>query len=237
MKQIFTYLVACMMMPAIAFSQALPADAPVLILQENEPAPASAKQVGSIRIKDGGFKMRCGYEQTMEEARNKAREQGANIVKITQLKRPDALSTCYRLRADIYYQENLPAMLAERQAKQEADLKAMLPDTASYSLLCVYRPKGGYGWAVEYNLHVNDSTVGRIKNGSKFVVKLRNNGETKIWARTEAREEVVVDIRPGQIYFLRCGVGMGALVGRPQLGFIRPEEGMEEFAATPEPKE
>lgn len=113
----------------------------------------------------------------------------------------------------------------------------MLPDTASYSLLCVYRPKGGYGWAVEYNLHVNDSTVGRIKNGSKFVVKLRNNGETKIWARTEAREEVVADIRPGQIYFLRCGVDTGALVGRPQLGFIRPEKGMEEFAAMPEPKE
>ncbi|AWO01161.1 hypothetical protein DLD77_05380 [Chitinophaga alhagiae] len=237
MKHFFALLTACLLMPAIAFCQALSAGTPILILQENEAAPTSAKHIGNIRIKDGGFKMRCGYEQTMEEARNKARSQGANIVKITQLKRPDALSTCYRLRADIYYQEDLPAMLEERRARQETALKAMLPDTASYSLLCVYRPKGGYGWAVGYNLHVNDSLVGRVENGCKFTIKLPHNGEIKIWARTEAREEVIVDVRPGQIYFLRCGVGMGALVGRPQLGFIRPEEGMEEFAAMPDPKE
>lgn len=229
MNRIFWSLLLTVLIPGMAAAQSLPLGSDVLILDVEDSLPGNLKHIGNIKIADGGFKLKCGYEHTMEEARSKARSKGANIVKITSLKKPDGLSTCYRLRADIYFREDIETLLSARSAAADAAVRAILPDTASYALLFVYRPRSGVGGLVQYNLHVGDSVVCRVKNGGNYRIKLYNNGETKIWARTEAREEFTADIQPGKAYFVRCGVSMGAFVGHPQLQLVDPVEGLKEF--------
>lgn len=230
MKHFHIILLALLTAPCIVFAQALPADSAVVILQDTEEPPAGATAKGTLKISDGGFKTKCGYDQTMEEARVKARAKGANLIKITELKSPDAWSTCYRLRADLYYYDQLGALIAEQQAVAAAAIRTMLPDTASYALLCVYRPKTSMGVLVQYNLHVNDSMVCRVKRGGSYMIKLYTTGNTTIWARTESRTEITADIQPGKAYFLRCAVGMGAFVGRPQFNLVSATQGMAEFS-------
>ncbi|WP_341843063.1 hypothetical protein [Chitinophaga caseinilytica] len=231
MKQLHIFLMTFLLFPAAAFSQEASSDSLIVILQEKDPVPEGATRVGAIRIKDGGFKSRCGYDQTLEEAREKARTLKGNLIKITELKPPDNWSTCYRLRADVYHHDGLADIVAAQQAEAAAAIRTMLPDTASYALLCVYRPKTGVGTLVQYNLHVNDSVVCRVKRGGSYMIKLHTMGQTQIWARTESRAEVSADIQPGKVYFLKCGIGMGAFVGRPQFYLMNTTQGMSEFSS------
>jgi hypothetical protein len=48
----------------------------VLIINIDEQLPEGVKLVGNIKVADGGFKTRCSYERTIEEAKEKARNNG-----------------------------------------------------------------------------------------------------------------------------------------------------------------
>ncbi|WP_109697698.1 DUF2846 domain-containing protein [Chitinophaga deserti] len=232
MKYSYTLFFLCLLVPFVAAAQELPANSSVVILLTDGQVPANAKSKGTLRIKDGGFKTNCGYSQTFDEARRKAQAAGANIIKITQIKPPDGWSSCYRMNMDLYHLEELAPLIAEQQAAEDSAMRTLLPDTASYALLCVYRPKSGSGALVQYNVHVNDSMVCRVKNGGSYLVKIYHPDQARVWARTEKREEVVLNFQAGKAYFLRCSVGMGAFVGRPVFDVIDAAMGIREFNGT-----
>lgn len=107
---------------------------------------------------------------------------------------------------------------------------ATAPDTSKYALLYVYRPKNFVGSFISYKLRVSNGSnleepVGRVKNNSKFVVKLYNEGLTEIIAQTEAKTVIKLNVKFGSKYYLKCGVSVGAFVGRPALNLIFPEQG------------
>jgi hypothetical protein len=104
------------------------------------------------------------------------------------------------------------------------------PDSTKYALLYVYRPKNIMGFAISYELKVNnevftDMPVGRVKNNSKFVVKLYQEGMTEITARTESKKAVKLNVKFGAKYYLKCGLTTGLFVGRPELNLVYPEQG------------
>jgi len=74
-------------------------------------------------------------------------------------------------------------------------------------------------------LHLDDEVVFRVKNNSKTTIRVTSEGPKTLWAKTEKRIELPVDIRFGREYYIRCGVGMGAFVGRPKLEFVDNYEG------------
>lgn len=102
-------------------------------------------------------------------------------------------------------------------------------DTVKYALLYVYRPRNYVGSLVNYDIHVGDSTVGNIKNNSKFVVKLYNEGTTTFWAKSEQKRIINVTVKFGQEYFLKCAVTTGILVGRPEINLVYPDQGRLDF--------
>lgn len=224
-------MLLCLFLPILTSAQQLPAQSPVLIVPPDGHIPANATSKGKLRIKDGGFKTNCGYTQSILEARTKARIAGANIVRFTQIKAPDAWSTCYRMNAELFYLEDLAPMITVQKAIADSATRTLMPDTASYALLCVYRPRSGLGTLVQYNLHVNDSIVCRVKNGGSYQVKIYNPDQALLWARTEKRTEITVNFQPGKAYFLRCSVGVGALVGRPVFDIMDEYTGVMEFNA------
>jgi len=50
-------------------------------------------------------------------------------------------------------------------------------DTSQYATLFVYRKRDFVGSAVSYNLHQSDSIICRIKNNSKYVVRIYKEGQ------------------------------------------------------------
>jgi hypothetical protein len=67
--------------------------------------------------------------------------------------------------------------------------------------------------------------VGRVKNNSKFIVKLYQEGKTQIFGQTESRREVNIDVKFGKKYYLKSGIATGVFVGRPEMNLIYPEQG------------
>jgi hypothetical protein len=117
-------------------------------------------------------------------------------------------------------------------AKTQIDSASMKnkADTIKYALLYVYRPRNYVGSLISYDLNISnalvkESKVGRVNNNSKFVVKLYQEGKIQIFAQTESKRAVNIDVKYGKKYYLKCGLTMGILVGRPELNLIYPEQG------------
>ena len=71
----------------------------VSILQIGETPNGVFKEVGFLRINDNGFTTKCSYGEIMNRAKNEALRAGANTIQITEVKRPNALTSCFRLEA------------------------------------------------------------------------------------------------------------------------------------------
>lgn len=101
---------------------------------------------------------------------------------------------------------------------------------ADFALLHIYR-YGFYGALISYNLHLDDSAICRVTNNFKKTIKIRKEGMHTLWAKTESKEELPINIQLGNSYFIRCSVGMGAFVGRPILELVDNQTGRHEFKA------
>jgi len=80
----------------------LPVDSKVAILDLKHSLPENVEQLGTMSFGDNGFSIDCDYFSNLSKARKRAREIGANIVKITESKSPDFLSSCYRMKVTFY---------------------------------------------------------------------------------------------------------------------------------------
>jgi hypothetical protein len=105
--------------------------------------------------------------------------------------------------------------------------------TNDCALLHIYRPGSMMGMAISYDLYLNEWVLFRVKNKSKTTVRITTPGTYTLWAKTEARGELPVNIEFGKEYYVRCGVSMGAFVGRPDLLLIDPQMGKMEFDKVP----
>jgi hypothetical protein len=199
-----------------------------LVIQENEPLPEGLVHVGRVKIGDD-LRVNCGYEKTIAQATEFAETKGANVMKITELRHPGLASSCYRVDGELYYTDDIQKYISKPTAKADSIIASLIPDTASYALLYFYRLRNFNGMAVEYVLHVEDSMVYKMQNGNYAVVKVQNKGETTIWARTEKKTKLELNIEHGKVYFVNCSVGMGVLMGHPKLELVETQRGLEEF--------
>ena len=197
-------------------------DAEIAVIELEQTMPNGAEVLGSVKIGDTGFTTNCDYSNVLELAKLEARKVGGNAIKITEHNFPTAMgSSCHRITASILHLENVEAYLP----KDEDD--AVIPDV-DYAILNVYRYSGA-GSAVSYDLHLGDSVVCRVKNNYKTTLHIKKSGLNTLWAKTEAKSEVPITLKPGHTYYLRCGVKMGAFVGHPHLELIDNKTGKSEF--------
>jgi len=210
--------------------QALPNGIPVMVLNENDPEPTAAELIGVIKIGDSGFTTNCGYDQVIEKAKTAARSAGANLIKITDLKKPTTLgSTCYRIKANIYA-NNDEQSAAKIQARIDAQNKSRLPEDADYAVIYFYRPATGPGALLGYKIKTeNDSVIGRLRYGEKFEYKTKTFGLQHFHGDLETKETITIDVQKGQEYFVRAGVTMGVMIGRPELNNVENRVGMKEY--------
>lgn len=74
----------------------------VLVLQKEDIFNNDGIEIGNIKSGDNGFSSNCSYYEVIDKLKQIARENGANLIKITEHKSADQWSTCERLKAKIY---------------------------------------------------------------------------------------------------------------------------------------
>ena len=193
----------------------------VAVIGLDKAEPKGAERLGQVKLGDTGFSTNCSYDVVIEAAKLEARKVGGNAIKITEHKLPTALgSTCHRITAIILKVQNVGIYLQ----KEEEEI---LPDV-DYAILNVYR-YGGTGALVDYDLHLGDSVICRVRNNYKTTIYIKKDGLNTLWAKTESKSEVPIKIEIGKTYYLRCSITMGAFVGRPKLELIDSKTGKGEF--------
>lgn len=196
-------------------------DDEIAVVGLEDPAPDGAEMLGEIRIGDSGFSTKCTYEDVIDQAKLEARKVGGNVIKITEHKLPSAFgSSCHRIQAQILRVADLSVI------QQEPD-NDFIPDV-NYAIINVYR-YGGPGALINYDLYLGDTVICRVRNNFKTSVQVKKMGLNTIWAKTESKAEVPVDIEPGREYYVRCGIRMGAFVGRPSVELVDRKTGKSEF--------
>jgi hypothetical protein len=115
-------------------------------------------------------------------------------------------------------------------ALSAAEMSAALPAGTPYAVVHLYRPGKMAGFAIGYDVRLNDSVAYRARNGSRLDLRRSKPGPVLLSAKTEASTELSLNLEPGREYYVRCTIGMGALVGRPHLAQVSPAQGSKELA-------
>lgn len=78
-------------------------DGEVKVLVKNSPVPAGAVLLGTVYVGDTGFTVKCNYETVQKAALTEAAKMGGNYFLITAHSLPGFLSSCHRLRGNVYW--------------------------------------------------------------------------------------------------------------------------------------
>jgi hypothetical protein len=210
--------------------QPLSEDAEVLVLGLNQALPDSCRQIG--KIKAGGDGSNCHYSGAIADAKAQARKMGGNIVKITEYRDQGLVAPCYQIKAKILYSANTHELIAANQAIKDSLYRSRFGDHPDYAILYAYRPTGA-GALIGYNLHFGDSVICRMKNYSKYEIRLYKEGPTTLWAKTEAKSSVPINVKFGEEYYVKCTIVMGVFVGEPDLRIIENDLGEASYAVIP----
>lgn len=197
-------------------------DAEVMVLEIDTPMPEKAEVLGHIKIGDTGFTTKNGnYAAVLNIARDQARQAGGNVVKITEHKSPDLFSSIHRIKADILRVDDL-SVLSDDMSDMEVSTH---PD---YAVIYFYR-ESGTGAFVSYDVYVGDTKVYRSRPNTKAEVKLHEDGNVEVWAKTEAEEVLPMTIKKGMDYYIRTSVSSGIMIGRPRMEIVSAKTGREEY--------
>lgn len=107
--------------------------------------------------------------------------------------------------------------------------KNISSDTAKFATLYIYRIRDFRTAMGVYEIHVADSAVCKSRNNSKYIIKLYKEGPAEIWAKTEIKSSVKINVQFGQDYYVKSVIKEGILGGRPELDLVYPEQGKLDF--------
>jgi hypothetical protein len=144
---------------------------------------------------------------------------GGNFIKITRYYIPGAGNPCYEIKADVFFSANADQLVAADEARKDSLHRAKFGDHPDYAILYAYRPSGA-GALIGFNLHLGDSVICRMKDYSRYEIRLYKEGPTTLWAKTETKASLPLTVKFGEEYYLKCALQMGAFVGEPTLGLI-----------------
>lgn len=203
----------------------IPETVDVTVLPQGTTVPEGAEVLGSVKVGDTGFTSSANgrYENVLAIIKEQARSAGGNLVLITRHQVPDLVSSIHRMEA-LVLRTDQPLVLASEPEKTSH------PD---YAVIYLYRLAGA-GALVSYDVYLDDTKVFRSRTGHKCEVKVYAEGAKNLYGATESKTVFPLDIKLGEEYYIRCGVSVGILIGRPVFERALPGEGKAEYEAIQE---
>jgi hypothetical protein len=197
----------------------------IIVLPLKTPLPVDAKKLGEIKSGDNALKINCDYETLVLHAKQKALEMGGNMVKITELLAPNFISKCYAIKADVYLVADLTPYREQKKAwsKMPGDVKN------KYATLYIYRPMDNIVPTPFYKLHLDDSDICTVKSKWKDTINVYKEGEITLSAKTEKLAALRLTVKPGGVYYIRCGVVESQFWMSPVIELVDETTGKEEF--------
>lgn len=101
----------------------------------------------------------------------------------------------------------------------------ILAQTEAPAIIYFYRSASIKGAAINYDVYDSAKFVGKMTPGQVLIYSAKPGLHT-FTARTESKAAAIIDVKPGKLYFVQCGVSIGALVGTPYLRQVTPKTGI-----------
>lgn len=195
----------------------------IVVFGLNQSVPDNAEKLGTVKATDSGFTINCNYDIIINLLKQEARKVGGNAIKIIKHKPPTSMgSSCHRITVEVLKIEDIEKCVQANNVINEELLDV------DYAILNVYR-YSGMGSLVNYDLYLGDSVVCRVKNNFKTTIHIKKDGLNVLWAKTEKKVEVPINIKFGKTYYLRCSNVMGIFSAIPCLELIDSKTGKIEF--------
>ncbi len=172
----------------------------VVILAEDNQLAISGNEIGTITYKDKMFKTTCSYEAGVEYLRAKAIEQGANLVKITRYKKPDAFNSCHRFDAILYKVDN--PRTYEKQIIWSENRKLEWEDFRAENEPHAYNATALTYCGIEYGVKAFTSLYA---NSTQYIVKCIFYPE-KSWVTKDTTQRTAAVLKHEQTHFDLCEV-------------------------------
>jgi hypothetical protein len=124
----------------------------------------------------------------------------------------------------------VPALFLAACAATGAPFKRVTDIPPDKGVVYVYRPNSILGGAIHYDVHAaNDEVIcDLIRNG--YCLYYAKPGELELWGKTESRSSITIDVKSGQEHFVKGGLSMGFMVGRPNFTATESKTALEEIA-------
>jgi hypothetical protein len=112
--------------------------------------------------------------------------------------------------------------LAKDDKAADATAATLPTPAAGKGQIVVFRPSS-MGFAIKCTVRENGAMIGRVGAGKYYVVEV-DPGLHNLTAKTEKTDTVAVQVEPDERSYVKCGITMGVMVGRPNLSPSTEEE-------------
>lgn len=108
------------------------------------------------------------------------------------------------------------AATAEPQATAPATTGRVPAPPEGKGQIVFFRPSRLAGAALSFSVHEGDAGVGKLGNGSYFVLAA-DPGPHAYSIQSEAKDTLNVEVEPGETLYVQQTIGVGIMMGRPHL--------------------
>lgn len=108
-----------------------------------------------------------------------------------------------------------PAMAAGGKDKAPAVAVELPKPAAGKGMVVFYRPSS-MGFAIKCTVRENGAMVSRVGAKRYHAIEVEP-GLHNFTAKTEKTDTVAVQVEPDEVSYVKCGISMGVMVGRPNL--------------------
>lgn len=132
-----------------------------------------------------------------------------------------------------YSQSNISYQTDIDHGLLEFDVIEIEKNQNDFASLYFYSPSSLYisFYVGNYDLKRNDSTIYELRKDKPAMVKVKNDGDYTLSAKTSERTDIKLNIEKGRSYFIRCGIDKSSFLGKPKIHLVIQEYGKPEYWA------
>ncbi|WP_448522119.1 hypothetical protein, partial [Schleiferia thermophila] len=190
----------------------------VIIISDQSLLPDNRRDVGTIQVTHSDYHdVPCGWIERLTAAQLEARKYGGNLILLDKITGHVNLATnsCGVISGYVY---NVDESTLYRLKNQR--INGGLRNKYDFARVVFIKPT----FATNYSIYVNKENLGLIKGGEIVEYKTKNKELLVIWAKTDRKSKLVMNVEPGYDYFVLCNeLPMGLLLPTVQFVTLQPE--------------